>query len=70
MGFEDRRGEARRDRALGSPAGFGSVPWITGPRESDRMRLRIKARAVLDGTEKYTPDEIQAILATMILSES
>ncbi len=69
MRFEDRRFEQNRDQALGKPPGASSVPWIASPASSSLTNLRLKARAVLDGTATYSREEIQTLLASLVLSD-
>lgn len=70
MSFEDRRMEQGRDLALGKPLGMSQVPWVGAPTASELMRLRMKARGVLDGSVRFDNREIQFLLASLILSDA
>ncbi len=70
MSFEDRRFEQGRDRVLGKIPGASSAPWVTHPSQSNLLKARVKAKAVLEGTARFDRDEVQMLLAALILSDA
>ena len=56
-------------RISGARIGTPSFSWAREDMDSyDRAEEREKARKVLDGTERFSSDELQRILARLVLN--
>ena len=68
MAFERNKSSQRIDRSLGKPFAASVSPWVpSSPRQNDLTEIRKKAKSVQRKQTSFTRDEMQELLAQLVM---